>query len=298
VCRDELAAAQLARGGCQAVALDESQFLRFRFMKNRTLAALLLAAPLAFSGCKKDSDPETTGTGSVNFTVQNVVPPTNSTGGQPAQPLVLNSSLATTSTGETFTVSIFEYYLSNIKFTKSDGTTYAAPDTYFLVDQATPKTLSFTVPNVPAGDYTGVSFIVGVDAQKTGLTDPLTFTGFLNQAYNMYWTWNSGHIFLKMEGLLTSANPAKPLTCHIGGYTGTTNAIVTAAPSFGGSKLAVRADKAPTIALQANVVKLFDGPNPVTLSTFMGAHMPSAQSVQIAQNYAAGMFSVTQINAN
>jgi hypothetical protein len=271
-------------------------------MKNRTLSALLLlAAPLAFSGCKKDSDtPEATGTGSVNFTVQNVVPPTNATGVQPAQPLVLNSSVATTSTGETFTVSTFEYYLSNIKFTKSDGTTYAAPDTYFLVDQATPKTLSFTVPSVPAGDYTGVSFIVGVDAQKTGLTDPLTFTGFLNQAYNMYWTWNSGHIFLKMEGMLTSASPAKPLTCHIGGWgnNGTPNAIVTAAPSFGSTKLAVRADKAPTVALQANVTKLFDGPNPVTLSTFTGVHMPSAQSVQIAQNYATGMFSVTQISAN
>jgi hypothetical protein len=286
------------------VALVESYFLRFCFMKNRTLPTLLLlAAPLAlFSGCKKDSDtPEATGTGSVNFTVANVVPSTSVVGVQQPQPLVLNSSVATTSTGEMFTVSTFEYYLSNIKFTKSNGTTYAAPDTYFLVDQATAKSMNFTVPNVPAGDYTGVSFIVGVDAQKTGLTDPITFTGkfdALNPAYNMYWTWNSGHIFLKMEGTLTSTSPTKPMTCHIGGYTGATSAIVTAAPSFGSNKLAVRADKTPTIALQANVAKLFDGPNPVTLSTFMGAHMPSAQSVQIAQNYAAGMFTVTQINAN
>lgn len=274
-------------------------------MKNRTLSALLLivAAPLAlFSSCKKDSDsPDTTGTGSVNFTVQNVVPAANIVGVQPPQPLVLNSSVAVTPTGETFTVKTFEYYLSNIKFTKSDGSTYIAPDTYFLVDQATAKSLSFTVPNVPAGDYTGVSFIVGVDAQKTGLTDPITFTGkfdALNPAYNMYWTWNSGHIFMKMEGTLTSTNPTKPLTCHIGGYTGATNAIVTAAPSFGNSKLAVRANKAPTIALQANVVKLFDGPNPVTLSNFTGAHMPGTQSVQIAQNYAAGMFTVKEISTN
>ena len=268
-------------------------------MKKRTFAALwLLAAPLAlFSGCKKDSDTLDT-TGSVNFTVQNVVPATNVVGVQPPQPLVLNSSVATTSAGETFTVSTFEYYLSNIKFTKSDGTTYAAPDTYFLVDQATPKTLSFTVPGVPVGDYTGVSFIVGVDAQKTGLTDPNTFTGYLNQAYNMYWTWNSGHIFLKMEGTLTSTNPTKTLRCHIGGYTAPYDAVVTAAPSLGSSKLTVQTNKTPTIALQANVVKLFDGPNPVTLSTFTGAHMPSTQSVQIAQNYAEGMFSVAQISAN
>jgi hypothetical protein len=272
-------------------------------MKNRTLPALLLlAAPLAlFSGCKKDSDtPETTGTGSVNFMVANVAPASNSSSAT-LQPLVLNTTTATTAANEKFTISTFEYYLSNIKFTKTDGTTYAAPDTYFLVDQATPKTMSFTVPNVPAGDYTGVSFIVGVDAQQTGLTDPIKFTGkfdALNPAYNMYWTWNSGHIFMKMEGTLTSTSPTKPLTCHIGGYTAPYNAIVTAAPSFGSNKLTVRTDKVPTIALQANVAKLFDGPNAITLSTFTGAHMPNAQSVQIAQNYAAGMFSVTQISAN
>ncbi|MGI4867520.1 MAG: MbnP family protein [Janthinobacterium lividum] len=269
-------------------------------MKNRTFSALLLvAAPLAlFSGCKKDSDtPATTGTGSVNFTVQNMASTTSATG-TPPQALTLNSTVAATSAGETFTVSTFEYYLSNIKFTKSDGTTYAAPDTYFLVDQATPKSMSFTVPNVPAGDYTGVSFIVGVDAQKTGLTDPTTFTGDLNQANNMYWSWNSGHIFLKMEGMLTSTTPNKSLVCHIGGYTAPYDAVVTAAPSFGGTKLTVQTSKTPTIALKANISKLFDGPNPVTLSSFVGAHMPGTQSVQIAQNYAAGMFTVGQISAN
>ncbi|RZL08353.1 MAG: hypothetical protein EOO62_15455 [Hymenobacter sp.] len=270
-------------------------------MKNRTFSALLLlAAPLAlFSGCKKDTDtPPPTGVGSVNFTVQNVASPATIVGVQTPQPLVLNSTVAATATGETFTVSTFEYYLSNIKFTKSDGTTYAAPDTYFLVNQATPASLKFTVPNVPAGDYTGVTFLVGVDAQKTGLTDPATFTGDLNQANNMYWTWNSGHIFLKMEGMLTSVTPNKGLTCHIGGYTDPYNAIVTAAPTFGSSKLTVQTSKTPTIALKANVSQLFNGPNPVTLSTFTGAHMPGTQSVQIARNYAAGMFTVDQISVN
>jgi hypothetical protein len=260
-------------------------------MKINSFSTLLLlaAAPMAlFSGCKKDSDSPAT-TSQVNFTVQNVAG---------TQPLTLNSTVATTAANETFTVDVFEYYLSNIKFIKSDGTTYAAPNTYYLVDQSKPSSLSFSVPNVPVGDYTGVSFLVGVDAQMTGLTDPATFTGDLNQANNMYWTWNSGHIFLKMQGALTSPGVSKTLTCHIGGYTAPYNAIVTAAPSFNGSKLTVQGGHTPTIALKANVVKMFDGPNPVTLSTFTGAHMPSAGSVQIAQNYAAGMFSVGQISAN
>jgi hypothetical protein len=256
-------------------------------MKNRfpTLLGLLVLPLALFNSCKKDSD-TLDSTGSVNFTVRNVAG---------AQDLVLNTTAATTATGEKFTISTFEYYLSNIKFTKADGTTYAAPDTYFLVNQEKPASLSFTVPGVPAGDYTGVSFLVGVDAQKTGLTDPVTFTGDLNQANNMYWTWNSGHIFLKLEGTITSTTPSKPLTCHIGGYTDPNNAIVTAAPTVNGAKLTVQAGRTPQLALKADVTKVFDGPTPVALSTFTGAHMPSAQSVQLARNYAAGMFSVEKI---
>jgi hypothetical protein len=256
-------------------------------MKNRffTLVGLLMLPLPLVSGCKKDSDSLET-TGPVNFTVHNVAG---------TQDLALNSTTATTAAGETFTVSTFEYYLSNIKFTKSDGTVYAAPNTYFLVNQAKPSSLSFTVPNVPAGDYTGVSFVVGVDAQKTGLTDPATFTGDLNQANNMYWTWNSGHIFLKLEGTITSTSPSKPLTCHIGGYTDPNNAIVTAAPAFNGAKLTVQANHTSQLSLAANITKIFDGPTPTTLSTFTGVHMPSTQSVQLAQNYAAGMFSVEKI---
>ncbi|MFD1873265.1 MbnP family protein [Hymenobacter bucti] len=259
-------------------------------MKTRLSTLLgLLVVPLAlFSGCKKDSDSLET-TGPVNITVRNVAG---------SQDLALNSTVATTAAGETFTVSTFEYYLSNIKFTKSDGTTYAAPDTYFLVNQAKPSSLSFMVPNVPAGDYTGVSFIVGVDAQKTGLTDPTTFTGDLNQANAMYWTWNSGHIFMKLEGTITSTSPAKPLTCHIGGYTDPNNAIVTAAPAFNGAKLTVQANHTSQLHLAANVTKIFDGPTPTALSTFTGVHMPSTQSVQLAQNYAAGMFTVKKITTD
>ena len=265
-------------------------------MKNRTFSALLLlgASVALFGGCKKDSDAVAT-TGSVNFTVQNVAAVA---GSATPQPLVLYSTIDTTPTGEQFTVSRFEYYLSNLKFTKRDGTTYAAPDTYYLVNQDKPASLSFSVPNVPVGDYTGVSFLVGVDAQKTGLTDPSTFTGDLNQANNMYWTWSSGHIFLKLEGTLVSANPTKNFLCHIGGYTDPYNALVTAAPSFGGSTLTVRTDRVPTVALQANVDKLFTGSNIIKLGDLTDVMMPSAQSVQMAKNYGASMFSITQISTN
>jgi hypothetical protein len=263
-------------------------FIYMKVPYPRLALSFVTAATVTLSGCNKDADPPAA-TGQVKFRVENTVG---------TQPLALNTTVATTQTGETFTISLFEYYLSNIRLTKSDGTVYVAPDTYFLVNQDKPASLSFAVAGVPAGEYTGVSFIVGVDAQKTGFTDPLALTGDLNPANNMYWTWNSGHVFLKMQGTRTTGGVNKPLTCHIGGYAAPTSAIVTAAPSFNGTKLVVRADQTPEVVLRADATKLFDGPNPVNLATFTGAEMPGTQAMQIAQNYGVGMLTVSQIKPN
>jgi hypothetical protein len=138
---------------------------------------------------------------------------------------------------------------------------------------------------------------VGVDSTTTK-ADPLSLTGDLNPANNMYWVWNTGHIFLKLQGNVTSANN-KALTAHIGGYRAPYSAIVTAAPAFpSGTTLAVRAGQIPTINLTANVLKIFDGPTHFSLSTFPTAMTPSAASVQVAQNYAAGMFTIGGIQTN
>lgn len=255
---------------------------------SRLLLYLVAVSLIVLNSCKRNTHLQAA-TSQVKFNIENTLG---------SQPLVLNSTVATTKTGETFTVSLFEYYLSTIKFTKSDGTVYTAPDTYFLVNQAKPSSLSFVVAGVPVGDYTSVSFLVGVDAHKTGFTDPLDFTGDLNPANNMYWTWNSGHVFLKLEGTRTTGNVPKALTCHIGGYTAPNSALVTAEPSFNGEKLLVRANQTPEITLQADATKLFDGPNPVNLATFTGTEMPGHQAVQLAQNYGAGMLTVSQIKGN
>jgi hypothetical protein len=258
-------------------------------MKNRLLLPLffvLAAATYWLSGCKKDNTAPTVG--NVSFKIANMVG---------TQDLALDGTAYTTASGETFTVTTFKYYISNIKFTKADGSTYAAPGEYHLVDAAKPKSTSFTVSKVPTGDYSGVSFVVGVDSTTTK-GDPLALPDDLNPANAMYWAWATGHIFLKLEGTVTSTSPNKALTCHIGGYRQPYSAIVTAAPSLNGNTLLVRTDRMPQVQLSADVLKIFNGPNNFALSTFPTTMMPSASSVQVAQNYAAGMFSVAHIQAD
>ncbi len=256
-------------------------------MKTRQLTALcslLLASSAAvFVGCKKDSDPPVITPGEVDLQFTNVVG---------TKPLALDGTTYATPAGETFTVSTLEYYVTNIKLTKSDGSVYAAPNSYFLVDQSKPASQHLALAGVPAGTYTGLSFVLGVDSTTTK-ADPLQLTGALNPANNMYWSWNTGHIFMKMEGNVTSVTPAYPLTCHIGGYDAPYDALITVAPPLN-SSLTVNGSRTPTIFVQADMLKLFDGVNHVTLSKFSNAMRPGAEAVQVAQNYQAGMFTVAK----
>lgn len=263
-------------------------------MKNRRLLlpvfTVLATAASWLIGCKKDADSQPT-TAPVSFSVDNMVG---------AKALALDGTVYTTASGETFTVRTFKYYLSNLKFTKADGSTYAAPGEYHLVDAARASSTSFTVSNVPAGDYTGVSFVVGVDSTTTK-GDPLALAGDLNPANAMYWAWASGHIFLKLEGTATTGGTASPITCHVGGYRAPYGAIVTASPSLNGNTLLVRAGQSPKIQLSADVLKMFDGATPgshVALGSFQEIMMPSPRAMQIAQNYAAGMFAVKSLQNN
>ena len=273
---------------------------KFTYLAAPLLGTLALAATL--SGCKHDTDTQP-GVGTVSIEMENVAKMSAPNGG--TQPVTANSSsIFTTASGEKFTVSTFKYYISNVVFTKTDGSTYAVPKFYHLVDASSDKTTEFDISNVPTGDYSGMQFMVGVDSTTTK-ADPLTFVKELEplfQGNNMYWDWNSGHIFLKLEGNVPAAGN-QAFRAHVGGFRQPYYAIVTAKPSFNGNKLSVRADHSPEIHLTADVLQIWDGPNKFAPSTFPPAMMPSANSVKVAQNYGTGttgggMFTVEHIHAN
>ncbi|MGI4875840.1 MAG: MbnP family protein [Janthinobacterium lividum] len=259
--------------------------------------ALLLGGSFALlSGCKKDND--LTGTGTVTFEME------NNAGGTAIKPDGTTVYTTTTTPKETFNLTTFEYFISNVVLTKADGSTYAVPNFYHLVDAANAASSHFTISGVPAGDYSGMQFMIGVDSTMTK-ADPLTFTGALNDlnpANGMYWAWNTGHIFLKVEGNVTSASN-QALRAHIGGFRKPFGANVVAKPSFNGSTLFVRTDHSPEIHYSVDVLKIFNGPTVFPLGTFPTSMAPGKVSVQVANNYGngtdgGGMFSVEHIHAN
>jgi len=252
------------------------------------LSALWLALTItafAFTGCDKDDNTPTDSVGEVDIEMENVVGST---------PLALNTGSYTTAAGDQFTVTTFKYYISNIKLQKADGTEYVQPDSYYLVNQADDASKHLSLKEVPVGDYTGITFTIGVDSTRNVAGAQ---TGALDPSNSMFWTWDSGYIFVKLEG--TSPQAAKGgLVFHIAGFQHPYNTIRTVSPSFNGTTLMVRTDHSPEIHFQADVLKMFAGPNQVRFATLSNS-MGGASSVQIADNYSkGGMFTVAHIHAN
>lgn len=256
-------------------------------MKRFSLSSFLTLAVLttfSLASCKKDDATPTNQTGEVDIEFEHSVG---------AVPLVLTSKTYVTPAGDQFTVSAFKYYISNLKLTKTDGTQYVPAESYYLVDAATSTSQHLSIKGIPTGDYTGLTFTIGVDSVRNVSGAQ---TGALDPSNGMFWSWNSGYVYTKLEG--TSPQAANGLMFHIGGFKKPNNTIRTVSPAFpSGVNLLVRTDHAPEIHYNVDVLKMFTGPTTVRFGTLSNT-MGGANSVLVANNYAQGMFSVEHIHAN
>lgn len=260
-------------------------------MKKIFAAAILFTAILSTSSCKKDKD-DLTGTGPVTIEFDNRF------GDGP-----LNFGTAyTNQNGEEVTLNLFNYYVSNFVLLKEDGTEYIVPkdECYHLVRHDVTATHSLTINNVPAGEYTKVKFIIGVDSLKS-TSDASQRTGDLDVATNgdMYWMWNSGYIFMKMEGTSPSSTAIGNIfNYHIGLYGGyatpTINNLKSVTLSVTDDKIIVGKERAPEVHVYTDAKEVFGSPNPLFVSA-SAVIMGSPASVNVAANY-ADMFKLDHVH--
>ncbi len=171
---------------------------------------LLLSATIAFTGCETDEEPMPNATQKLSFHVHTNV------GSQEADYV----STFTDASGRKFTISDFRYYLSNIVLIKSDGSELPLSDLVLLVS---PLENDYELMDVPVGDYKGMKLLFGLDSATNHL-DPATYPAgnpLAIQTPGIHWDWNSGYIFMKMEGLCDttlsgSGNADFPFFYHVG----------------------------------------------------------------------------------
>lgn len=238
-----------------------------------------------FISCKKEETPTINEKGSFVLEFENLVNET---------PLVLNTQSYKNAKGDNFNISVFKYYISNVSLTKEDGSVYKIPESYLLVDASKPASLLNSLTDIPAGDYTQISFTIGVDKERNLAGAQ---TGALDPALGMFWTWNSGYIFVKFEGSSPQSTATNnSLTFHIGGIVDPNNTIRTYAKVFTtGNPLRIRADKKPQIHFKVNAASLFTGKQNISFAN-LNFTMGGANSVIVADNYVNGLFQFDHIH--
>lgn len=211
--------------------------------------------------------------------------------------LQLQTGTYSNAANESFQVTMLKYFVSNISVTTKEGVKYTVPQdsSYFLIDESVNASLSPRIM-VPEGEYSKLEFVLGVDSlrntkditQRSGVLDP---TG---QAAGMYWSWNSGYIFFKMEGTSpASAQTGNKFQYHIGlfgGYaTPTLNNLKNISidlTSRGTAK--VKNGHFSNVHVFTDVLKMFNGATNISIAS-NAVVMASPFSANVANNY-AGMF--------
>ncbi len=250
--------------------------------KNLNYFLFLLASFALFSSCQKSIEAKT---GMVRFTFRNMVN---------TSPMDLNAATYINPFGETYTISRFKYYVSNIRLTGT-STTAIENESYHLVDESIPGSLSFSF-ETDENTFSGISFLLGVDSirnvsgAQTGALDPLN---------DMFWTWNSGYIMAKMEGTSPLSNQAgKKIEYHIGGFSGVNNTLKTINLAFpAGKTLVINEGKTSNISLEADFNKWWQTPNDIKIVNLPVCTTPGALAKQVADNYSK-MFTITDVVNN
>lgn len=222
----------------------------------------------------------------------------------------------TTAHGETVKISKLQYFISNIVLHNEDGTEYVVPqnDSYFLIKEDKAGSNLLKISNIPAGNYDHVEFTVGVDSLRNTM-DVSQRTGALDvggDAAGMYWSWNSGYIFFKIEGESPSAPFDSTLNgnfwwYHIGGFGGMTSKTINNIRTLelelphetgGGhdhdSVIKVRKDGDPHLHLFTDVSKIFGGTTAVKIAE-NPIVMFAPYSVEISKNF-ADVFKIDHIH--
>ena len=256
---------------------------------------LFVSAILAFTACKKDTtltyDPSVKSELTLEFD--------NVAGDKELQ---LNTGTYTNASGEQFSVSLLQYFISNISLTTADGRTYTVPqlESYFLVKEHDAASQKIKI-QVPEGEYKSLTFMIGVDslrstkpiAERPGVLDPANYPAGHE---GMYWSWNSGYIFYKMEGT-SAAAPADPsgnkkYRFHIGLFGGMTaptiNNIKTKTIDLSVAGTAkVKTGRMPTVHIVNDILKTTNGSVNISFAT-NSTIMVSPYSVNVANNYVNG----------
>jgi len=236
------------------------------------IAIVLVSFSFFMSSCKKEN---TATEGSVTVKL-------NHSWGMSGTNFALNTNLVHPMNGDTMNFTRYKYYISNLKLKKSDGSVWEQPESYFLVDLSNASTNSISLTNVPVGDYTEITYTLGVDSARNVSGAQ---SGALATTNGMFWNWNTGYIMIRADGTSPQSTSGS-FSFHIGGFSGQYNAVASKTATFGTNQLTVSGDKTSEIHFNVNTAMTWC--NSGSCAAVNSVMMPSALSLQMATDFHNG----------
>jgi len=132
------------------------------------------------------------------------------------QTLRLNEPPAPTVATRVTRVTRLDCLLSGLALQKNDGTWLESRD-WFAYLSATTGRLTAQCSGIPAGEYKGIRFRIGVD-EVTNKSDPHRYAPNdpLNPQVNgLHWGWQGGYIFMALEGRFPNGGKEDGFSYHI-----------------------------------------------------------------------------------
>ncbi|MDQ6761478.1 MAG: hypothetical protein M3015_02490 [Bacteroidota bacterium] len=204
--------------------------------------------------------------------------------------IVLNDSIYTNPFNEKYTISKLRYYISNVSL-KNASNTFRENNSYHLIDQSKDESQSFSF-NVQEGKYNSLQFLLGVDSlhNVSGAQ-----TDALDPANDMFWTWNSGYVMVKMEG----NSPASTVVnnkyeFHIGGFSGQYNVLREVVFNLPSTTTVFKAHKTYTFMIDADINTCWQNIHDIKITDHPVITTPGINAKNISDNY-ANMFHLEKV---
>ena len=165
------------------------------------------------------------------------------------EPLVLGQKVFVPLLNDSVQIDRLRFYLSGMSFSNASDSQEKIEQQFFLIDLENPTSLRRQLPLKTVSQWDSVHFKIGVDSvtQLKGAQGE-----DLDPMHGMYWSWRSGYINFKCEGV-SSICPGRnnAFLFHIGGFQAPFNAIQSVSLPVYSDTVVIQIDLAPLFTLSS-----------------------------------------------
>lgn len=129
----------------------------------------------------------------------------------------LSDGLNTNQAGNQYQVDLLRFYVSQVALVKADGTEVPLAGLNLAEYRrgGSSQDLLMFKADAPAGDYAGIRFVIGVPREQNHL-DAAKQQAPLGVGGGMYWSWNAGYMFYRLEGKFMNGGKPTSFLMHLG----------------------------------------------------------------------------------